>query len=339
MNKCIAKCIANCRDCLCHATRLQRNTQKRGDALTVYLDIIFLENLCINCIILLATALINKNTISIIRILLSSFIGSIYAVVVYLSIAKVFSNIILKILLSVCMVHIAYNPKNIKALLKELVLFYLTSFTFGGVAFALLYFVKPQEILIKNGVLIGTYPIKIVLTGVIVGFIIMTIAFKNFKKRLSKKDMFCKVTIKLKDKMKTIIAMIDTGNLLREPLSGCPVVVVEKQELLDIVPEEILNNLEKIIYGDYNNVTLEEYASKFRVIPFTSLGKENGLLLGLKVDDLYVEYDEQENNIEGAIVGIYNKKLSTSNSYNALIGLDIINEEHIIAQLPAISHK
>ena len=307
--------------------------------MTVYLDIILLENLCINCIILLATALINKNTISIIRILLSSFIGSIYAVVVYLSIAKVFSNIILKILLSVCMVHIAYNPKNIKALLKELVLFYLTSFTFGGVAFALLYFVKPQEILIKNGVLIGTYPIKIVLTAAIVGFIIITIAFKSLKKRLSKKDMFCKVTIKFKDKIKTIIAMIDTGNLLREPLSGCPVVVVEKQELLEIVPEEILNNLEKIISGEYNNIALEEYASKFRVIPFTSLGKENGLLLGLKIDDLYVEYDEQENNIKGAIVGIYNKKLSSSNSYSALIGLDIINEKHTSTQLPAISYK
>ncbi len=297
---------------------------KRGDALTVYLDIIFLENLCINCIILLATALINKNTISITRILLSSLIGSIYAVVVYLSIAHIFSNIILKILLSVCMVHIAYNPKNVKALLKQLILFYLTSFTFGGVAFALLYFVKPQEILIKNGVLIGTYPIKIALSGVIVGFIIITVAFKNFKKRLSKKDMFCNITIEFQNKYKNIKAMIDTGNLLKEPLTGAPVVVVEKEELLDIVPENILNNAEKIISGKLN-ITLNEYASKFRVIPFTSLGKENGLLLGLKIDNLQIEYDEQENNIKGAIVGIYNKRLSKTNTYNALVGLDIIN--------------
>lgn len=298
----------------------------RGDALTVYLDIIFLENLCINCIILLATAVINKNTISIIRILLSSLIGSVYAVLVYLSISQVFSNIVLKILLSVCMVHIAYNSKNIKTLLKQLILFYLTSFTFGGVAFALLYFVKPQNILIKNGVLIGTYPIKIALAGVIVGFIIITIAFKNYKKKLSKKDMFCNITIEFENRFKTIRAMIDTGNLLKEPLSGKPVIVVEKECLQELIPKEILNNIEKIILGEYN-INLNKYASKFRVIPFTSLGKENGLLLGLKIDNLQIDYDDQENNIKDVIVGIYNKKLSKTNTYNALVGLDIINGE------------
>lgn len=292
--------------------------------MTVYIDIIFLENLCINCIILLATALISKNTICITRILLSSLLGSIYAVIIYLSISPIFSNITLKILLSICMVHIAYNPINIKSLLKQLILFYLTSFTFGGVGFALLYFVRPQEILIRNGVLIGTYPIKIALTGVVVGFVIITISFKNLKKKISRKDMFCNITIQLNNKYKTLKAMIDTGNLLKEPISGSPVVVVEKEELLEIIPEDILNNVEEIINGKYN-INLNEYSSRFRVIPFTSLGKENGLLLGLKVDNLKIEYDEQENNINGVIVGIYNKKLTKNNNYNALIGLDIIN--------------
>lgn len=294
--------------------------------MTVYLDIIFLENLCINCIILLATALINKNPISIIKILLSSLIGSIYAVLVYLSILEIFSNIILKILLSICMVHVAYNPKNVKVLIKEIILFYLTSFTFGGVAFALLYFVKPQEILIKNGLLIGTYPIKIVLTGVILGFIIITVAFKNFKKRLLNKDMFCNITINFDEKYKTVKAMIDTGNLLKEPITGIPVVVIEKSELLDIFPKEILENVENIITGK-KNIEIDKYLSRFRVIPFTSLGKENGMLLGFKIDTLQIDYDEQESNIEGAIVGIYDKKLTKTNTYHALVGLDILNGE------------
>lgn len=301
----------------------------RGDALTVYLDIIFLENLCINCIILLATGVINKSTISIIRILLSSLIGSLYAVILYLSVVEALSGIALKILLSVCMVYIAYNPRNIKSLLKQLILFYLTSFTFGGVAFALLYFVKPQNILIKNGVLIGTYPLKIALTGVIVGFIIITIAFKSIKKKLSKKDMFCNITIEFDGRFRTLRAMIDTGNLLKDPLSGNPVVVVEKQELVDVVPIKILEITEKIVAGQYDE-NLNKYASKFRVIPFTSLGKENGLLLGLKIDNLHFEYDEQESNIKNVIIGIYNKRLSKTNDYSALIGLDILErgEEH-----------
>lgn len=77
-----------------------------------------------------------------------------------------------------------------KIVFKEFIIFYLTSFTFGGVAFALLYFVSPQNILMENGVLIGTYPIKIVLAGGMVGFIIITTAFKNIKGKLSKKTCF-----------------------------------------------------------------------------------------------------------------------------------------------------
>ena len=69
-------------------------------------------------------------------------------------------------------------------------MFYLTSFLFGGTAFALLYFIKPQNILIRNGVYVGTYPIKIALLGGMVGFSIITISFKIVKNRISKKFSF-----------------------------------------------------------------------------------------------------------------------------------------------------
>lgn len=302
--------------------------KKRGDALTIYLDIIFLENLCINCIILLATTLILKKEYSIIRILLSSLIGSLYAVLVYLSISEIFSNFILKILLSICMVYVAYNSKNLKVLLKQLLIFYLTSFTFGGVAFALLYFIKPQEILVKDGVLIGTYPIKIALAGVILGFIIITFAFRNIKKKFSKKDMFCNATIFFEEKSKNIRAMIDTGNLLKEPLTGSPVIVVQKNSLQDFFPQIILDNADKIVLGN-TDVSLGKYASKFRVIPFTSLGKENGLLLGIKVDSVQIEYDDLDYCLKNAVIGIYDKKLTKNDTYCALVGISVFEENSL----------
>lgn len=123
-----------------------------------------------NYIILFATGIILKTHVKVIRILISSTLGSIYAIISYISILEIYSNIFLKILLSIAMVYIAFNAKNIKQFLKQLMIFYLTSFTFGGVAFALLYFIKPENILMDKGVLIGTYPIKIVLAGGIVRF-------------------------------------------------------------------------------------------------------------------------------------------------------------------------
>lgn len=138
--------------------------------MTVYIDIIFLENLFMNYIILLATGIIVKAKLGIIRTLVSSIIGSIYAVLVYISTVKIYSNIFLKIILSISMIYIAFKAKNIKMFCKQIMIFYLTSFTFGGVAFALLYFISPQNILIEKGVLIGTYTIKMVLIGGILRF-------------------------------------------------------------------------------------------------------------------------------------------------------------------------
>ena len=136
--------------------------------MTIYIDIIFLENLFMNYIILFATGIIVKAPLKIVKTLLSSIIGSVYAVVSYMSILEINSNFLLKIILSIVMVYVAFNGKTARTFFKQLIIFYLTSFTFGGVAFALLYFVNPQNILMEKGVLIGTYPIKIVLVGGIV---------------------------------------------------------------------------------------------------------------------------------------------------------------------------
>lgn len=217
------------------------------------------------------------------------------------------------------MVYIALNPKELKKLAKQLVIFYLTSFVFGGCAFALLYFVKPQDVLMKNGVYIGTYPIKIALLGGIVGFIITNIAFKIIKTKLKKKDMIYKIKIQIFDK-EEVSAMLDTGNLLRDPISKIPVIIVEKEKLYSIIPAELLDNIEKIIGGEeisFNN----EYFSRLKILPFSSMGKQNGLMLGIKADKIIIEKEEVEER-ENIIIGISMQKLG--NNYSALFGLDLL---------------
>ena len=291
--------------------------------MTLYVDIIFLENIFMNSIILLATGVILKQPIRILRNLIASTIGSIYAIIIYVSHIEIYSNFFLKLILSFVIIYVAFKPSNIKSFLKHIVIFYLTSFTFGGVAFALLYFISPQDILLQDGALIGTYPMKIILAGGILGFIIITVSFKNIKGRLSRKDMYCNVTLNSGDKKATVTAIIDTGNFLRDPITKIPVIVIEKEKLKNLLPEVIIENIGNIING--RNVELGEYASKIRAIPFKSLGKENGLLLGVKVDEIEVSYQDMEHKIKDVIIGIYNGVLSRNGKYSGLIGLDIIN--------------
>ena len=245
-----------------------------------------------------------------------------------MEILEIYTNILFKITLSIVMVYLAFKAKNIKYLIKQILFFYLISFVFGGCAFALLYFIKPQEILIRNGSYVGTYPLKIAILGGIVGFAITVLALKFVKTKLTKKDMHIEITIWFGEKSITTTSMLDTGNMLKDPITKMPVIVVEKEILKNILPSDILNNLNKIIGGDVPNQIYEDenlqFITKFRVIPFSSIGKENGMLLGFKADKVIINKDESQNEIEKVIVGIYENSLSKRKEYHALIGFDII---------------
>lgn len=305
--------------------------------MTVYLDVILIENLCMNYIILFATGYIMKLKIKQFQIIISSLIGGIYAITAYMNIIPVYSKLITKIILSISMVYIAYYPKNIKLCLKELLLFYLVSFVFGGCAFALLYIIKPQDILMKNGVYIGTYPIKVAIIGALLGFILTYLAFKLIKNRITKKSVFYEITIFFKGKTVEATAMLDTGNLLKDPISQMPVILIQKSKLSQIIPRNILENLENVLGGDYSLEISEternEYFSKLKIIPFNSIGKQNGVLIGFKADKIQIDINDNIEELKNVIIGIYNGKFSKSEKYSALIGLDILergNESEFI---------
>lgn len=295
--------------------------------MTIYIDVVLIENLIMNYIIIYATAIVLKNKKSHLRFFLASLLGAIYTIISYTSALEVYTSIILKILLSIIIVYIAYNPQTMKKMWKDTVIFYLVSFVFGGVAFSLIYIVKPQEVLMKNGLFLGTYPLKTIALGTIVAFILIILTVKIIKTKISKKDMFCDIEIKINEEVIRTKAMVDTGNLLKEPITNTPVIVVEHTLLYNCMPKEILNNTENILGGDIEKIPKEireKYMSKLKVIPFSSLGKQNGMLIGIKPD--YIEIKNEENSIrrENVIVGIYNKSLTNRGEYRALIGIELI---------------
>lgn len=295
--------------------------------MTIYIDVVLIENLIMNYIILFATGIIIKTKIKHIRLIFASLIGAIYSVIAYMSILEIYTSIIFKFILSIIIAYIAYNPQNIKRMWKDLLIFYLTSFVFGGVAFSLIYIVKPQEILMKNGLFLGTYPLKTIILGSILAFGIIITAFKIVKTKISQKDMYCTIEVNIDDKDVITRAMIDTGNLLKEPITGKPVIVLEQTLLYNIIPNEILNNIEKILGGDLEKIPDEiksKYCSRLKLIPFTSLGKQNGMLIGINAKKVKMKYEDIESQKNDVIIGIYNKSLTKRGEYRALVGIDLL---------------
>ena len=63
------------------------------------------------------------------------------------------------------------------------------------------------------------------------------------------------------------------------------------------------------------------------MVPFMSIGKENGMLIGIRVDKIIIHNEEETIQKSKVIVCLYNKKLTKDNKYNALIGLNLLEEE------------
>ena len=61
------------------------------------------------------------------------------------------------------------------------------------------------------------------------------------------------------------------------------------------------------------------------------------MLLGIKPEYVEIKTEENTSVIENVIIGIYNKKLSKKNKYNALIGLDIIERSDESEYITSIS--
>ena len=275
--------------------------------MTVYIDVVLIENLIMNYIIIFATGIILKIKMKQIRIILGSLIGAIYTIIAYVSNLRIYSNFILKFILSIIIVYVSFNPQTQKQLWKSLLIFYLTSLVFGGAAFAIIYVVRPQEILRNNQLIFGTTSMKIILFSAILAFIVIILAFKIVKNKISKKDMFCDIEVKI--------------------ITNKPVVVIEHTLLYDCIPKQILNNIEQILGGDFTNVPeeiREEYISKLKFIPFSSLGKQNGMLIGINAKYIKIKSEENENINENVIVGIYNKSLTKRGEYRALIGIELV---------------
>lgn len=301
----------------------------------IYIDIIFIENIIMNTIILYATAIILKQKVKNIRLIISAVIGSIYSILMYITKLTIYSSIISKFILSVVMAYVAFKPNDVKKIFKQIIIFYLTSFVFGGVALNLIYFLRPENINIKNGLFTGEYALKVIMLGAIMAFIIIKISIKIIKTKFNTKNMYCDINLKINEKQIATKAMIDTGNLVKEPITNTPVVIVEESLLEGIIPKEILKNLENILCGNLENLPQDiqdEYLPKLRCIPFSSLGKENGMLVGIRLDKIKIQTEDIDVERKDVIAGIYDKKITKDNKYNALIGLNLLETEKELYQ-------
>lgn len=297
----------------------------------IYIDVLFFVNLFINYILLFLTSKIGRLKPGKWRLWIGSLVGAVYSVLMFFPSLEFGYTAMAKFMFSMALVAVAFNIKGIKLYFKTLGIFYLVTLAAGGGVLALFYFTgagAAMGAVISNGILYMNLPWQFLAFAIGVSCLGIRFVCRMMQSRLAKSNMYMWLNISLGQKKVTLNALVDTGNTLREPISDYPVIIAEYDKLKPILPNEILD-----IFENDSEINLEaitklsgksEIANRLRLIPFCSLGKDNGMLLGFKPDLASLVENEADRDIGNVIVGIYNKKLAGDRSYCALLNPEVI---------------
>ncbi|MDK2820687.1 MAG: hypothetical protein PWP31_652 [Clostridia bacterium] len=297
----------------------------------VYLDIIFLINLALDYLILWTTAKLGQLYTSFWRLFFGSAVGALYSLSI-LSPSKHFMLLMaVKIIFSVLMVFISFYPLNVRRFLQVLAYFYLTAFVMGGAMLGAIFLGGGEfEIPVMGTALtfVSNISYKWLLAAIIAALVMAYWGTAWIKKNFWQHILRLPIVINFAGQRRVVKALVDTGNSLRDPLSQKPVIIVEYSALKEILPSEIIKeytNDEPDLNSLVNSLTTTPWASRLHLIPYQSLGQSQGLLLGLRPDEVVVVTNERMIKVNEVIVGLYKKRLSPEGNYRALLHPDLLD--------------
>ena len=274
---------------------------------TIYLDVVFAENVWMNAIILFATSLCLKKKVRKRNVLTSAVLGASYTVLTCLFSIAGIGGMIGKIGISMGMVEMAFRPKKLKELMSNLIWFYLVSILFGGCA--LLISLAFSEAQMKQGVWHMKASLPIILSSALPAYLLWKIGVKMLQKKEKQKKY--EMELWYQGKCQKCKAFLDTGNGLKDPMTKEPVIILEEQCFCSLfaMPEYSL-------WGTM--LATSQLQTQIRMIPFQAVGKKEGMLFAMQAEKLYLpEFESQKQPILVAMQeGVFSKR----GEYQALIG-------------------
>lgn len=283
-----------------------------------YVEYVFAENFIIDFILLYVTGKLIKRIIIYRRLVIASLVGALYVIFSAYVGKEFMTYFIVKFSISVLMIMIAFDTKGVLLNIRVILCFYITSLIMVGVITALYYMTYDR--LTVNAIVISLF----------IGYLALHFFFKEIKQRIEKSNFMRTVVINFGEKTKSIRAFIDTGNELSDPMSGKPVIVVNIESIKGLLNEEFYNNILKFyenketnlekIFNESNNYNL-------RLIRYHTISNKGDMMICMKPDAIVVKGNDESFLAADALIGLYPKRISRNDDYDALLFNKILEME------------
>lgn len=300
----------------------------------VYFEKVMFINISMNWLILWLAGRLGRVSTPVWRILAGAFFGALYSFTLLLPDLQWLVNFGTKVIFSVLMLVIAFFPLPMGRAWRVMLYFYLTSFAVGGAIFGLSFLAVPGTP--TGNILSSIFQSMLKLLDdhlwwlfplVVLG----ALSFGYWAPALGKRLVrtFCRVPFKIAvdGKEKELVGLLDTGNQMRDPLSQSPVVIVELEAIRELLPPGIQDRLRERLAPEIWELMADlepesNWPERWRVLPFTSVGKAKGVLLGFRPDYIEIRSGMTRVKEQQVVVGLYAHSLSGDGSYRALLPSD-----------------
>ena len=260
----------------------------------IYGDVLVVTNFIINSMVLRLCGRFCGVKAKSFPYIMGAFLGALCSFSIFLPAKGMVWDVGYRLVTAGVVVRVAYGRQPLGAFGKLFLAFFLVNFLVAGVVIALWFLFPSGGYAYRNGaVYFHIRPIALVL-GVTVAYCLGSLFSRVFRWRRTKEERFL-LRLQRGDGQVTLTAMADTGNRLREPFSGLPVVVANFSAVEPLLTPEEQRYILTEQFGDC-------LPGGLRMVAFRTVEGE-GILSAFSPDCLEILLENQWREVD-AYVGV-----------------------------------
>ena len=267
--------------------------------MVVYLDVLIFLNTVIDFCLLNLTSFIvgrNKGTI---RIVFASLFAASFSLMIFVPNIPKILEIAVMLISAFLTILLAFGRCAKKLFIKLFLSFIAVSVAFNGIVTIIWFVFKPDGMILRNSVFYFNVSAIEMIFWTIISYIIIKIILLIIR-RSSPLASRCRITLFHNDKTFELVALIDTGNSLKDIYTGKQVIIV------DFMTAEV-------IFGVVSSLAPI-------LLPYSTVDGE-GMISAYKCNRIKVNNSE----IGTALIAVTDKIINDSD-YRAIVNPQILNE-------------
>ncbi|MBR1824331.1 MAG: sigma-E processing peptidase SpoIIGA [Ruminococcus sp.] len=229
----------------------------------IYADVLIILNIYVNFFLLRTTARVTHSPLRNFRCIAASVYGSLFSLTILLPSLGAALNIAIKAAAAVTVVLFGFGFHGLKRLLTDTAAFFASNFVLAGAVYAVYSWFKPDFIRFNNTYFYIDFSLLILIFTTSAMYLAVCIARLFIDREIGGDYM---ITVRYGRNTARFRGLPDTGNVLTDFFTGCPVIICDKSKFADI----------------------SEFPKRIRLIPFSTVS-ESGLLPVFRPDEVMIE--------------------------------------------------